>query len=123
MQRYNWFNLVFVLFLMGSCGKPLPSLDNINLSVWKEDLNGCTGKRLEMQQSIAGQKDKLLALDEKQLIKLLGRPDQNELYKRNQKFYTYFISPAPSCNAPSSGSIKLIVRFNAMGLANEVTVN
>lgn len=123
MQRYSWLNLVLILLLMGSCGKPLPTLDNINLETWKGDLNGCNGKRLEMQQSVTEQKDKLLALDEKQLIKLLGRPDQNELYKRNQKFYTYFISPAPSCNSSSSGSVKLIVRFNAMGLANEVTVN
>lgn len=123
MLRYSWLSLVIVLLLMGSCGNPLPTLDNINLEVWKEDLNGCKGKRVEMQQAITEQKDKLLALNEKQLIKLLGRPDQNELYKRNQKFYTYFISPAPFCNTPSSGSVKLIVRFNAMGLANEVTVN
>jgi len=123
MYRFNWFSSVFLFLLLSACGKPLPSLDNLDLDAWKADLNGCSGKRIEMQQVILEQKDKLLALDEKQLIKLLGRPDQNELYKRNQKFYTYFISPAPSCDTPSSGSVRLIVRFNAMGLANEITVN
>ena len=75
-----------------------------------------------MAESIQLQKDKLLALNERQVMKLLGKPDQNELYKRNQKFFSYFISPAPGCEASSESSKILVIRFNAMGLAKEVSV-
>lgn len=75
-----------------------------------------------MAASLKDQKEKLLGLNEKQLVKLLGRPDQNELYKRNQKFYTYYLTPGPECGTTITSSQILVVRFNAMGLANEVTL-
>lgn len=100
----------------------MPTLNNLNLDQWRTDREGCNGQRAGMEQAIRSEKDKLLALDEKQVITILGRPDQNELYKRNQKFYTYFLAHGPSCAPPSGQPLKLIVRFNAMGLANEVTV-
>jgi hypothetical protein len=57
------------------------------------------------------------------VVELLGRPDQNELYTRNQKFYYYFIQPAPDCGgSKDSISSRLVIRFNAMGLAKEVSV-
>ena len=68
------------------------------------------------------EKEKLLALDEKEVIKVLGRPDRNELFKRNQKFYYYFLQPAPECNLGNDNPQKLVVRFNAMGLAKEVVI-
>lgn len=68
------------------------------------------------------QKNKLLALDEMEIINLLGRPDENELYKRNQKFYHYFLEPAESCAPSAKKPVKLILRFTAMGLVNEVAV-
>ena len=75
-----------------------------------------------MTESIVSQKNKLLALSEKQVVALLGKPDQNELYKRNQKFYSYFITPASSCNHATTTAKVLRVRFNAMGLAKEVNI-
>ena len=73
-----------------------------------------------MSESIKSQKEKLLSLSENQIVQLLGKPDQNELYKRNQKFYSYFISPSPECSPEITSSEILIIRFNAMGLAKEV---
>lgn len=121
MRLFNWFSFILFIFLV-ACGKPLPTFEAVNLEAWKTDSHGCEGKRSSMEQAMRNEKDKLLALNEKQVIRLLGRPDQNELYKRNQKFYTYFITAAPKCSTPAEVSLKLIVRFNAMGLANEVTL-
>ncbi len=71
----------------------------------------------------------MLALDEMAIVSLLGNPDQNELYKRNQKFYTYFLQPGPGCAAANAAPgdrdaapKKLVIRFNAMGLAKEIIV-
>lgn len=76
-----------------------------------------------MRVAIDREKEKLLGLDEMQTVTLLGSPDQNELYSRNQKFYYYFIEPAPSCSGGSDSiSERLVIRFNAVGLAKEVSI-
>jgi hypothetical protein len=112
------------LVIVFSCGsKALPSFNQINLDVWKEDKLGCLGKREGMLDAIDAQTEKLLALDEREIISLLGRPDENELYKRNQKFYYYFIQPSKKCSDSVNNNPKrLVIRFNAIGLAKEVAV-
>ncbi len=76
-----------------------------------------------MQEAIAAQKDKLLALEELQVAELLGKPDQNELYKRNQKFFYYYLQPSKECNLGDTLAPKrLSIRFNAMGLAKEIRI-
>lgn len=113
-----------VALIVFSCGKPLPTLENFDEQKWKEDKNACRNHRQEMFDAVRSQKDKLLALDEIEIVKLLGKPDRNELYKRNQKFYYYFIQPSADCGtAGSSASAqKLAIRFNAVGLAKEVNI-
>lgn len=66
----------------------------------------------------------MLGLEEMQVIELLGRPDQNELYKRNQKFYYYWLTPSDQCDSThvAGTMLRLAIRFNAMGLAKEVAV-
>ncbi len=76
-----------------------------------------------MQEAMVAQQDKLLALEELQIVELLGKPDQNELYKRNQKFFYYYLQPSRECNPGDTLSPKrLSIRFNAMGLAKEVAI-
>jgi len=118
MKRLYWLALVALI----SCGKELPTLDSIDLEPWKEDKNGCTKVRIASATSLRDQKDKLLGLSEKQIIELLGRPDRNELYKRNQKFYYFSIDPALSCDSLNRSPRELILRFNAMGFVKEVAV-
>jgi hypothetical protein len=117
------FFFIALTFLFISCGKSLPTLEGVDLQLWKEDKNGCSRKRSAMQEAIVAQKDKLLALGELQVAELLGKPDQNELYKRNQKFFYYYLQPAKECNAGDTLAPKrLSIRFNAMGLAKEIRV-
>jgi hypothetical protein len=75
-----------------------------------------------MRKAVDGEKEKLLALDEMQIVSLLGRPDRNELYSSKQKFYYYFIEPSPDCGARDATAERLAIRFNAMGLAKEVAI-
>jgi hypothetical protein len=105
-----------------ACGKPLPELEIADMEAWKADKNGCGNKRSSMIDAIKKEKPKLLALDEMQIVKLLGMPDRNELFKRNQKFYYYFLEPAPECAAHGDKPVKLSIRFNAMGLAKEALI-
>ena len=123
MPKFKSHSLVFLLLILFcSCGKEVPTLIGVDATAWKEDRNGCEGKRFPMTNAIKIEKEKLLALDEGEIIKVLGRPDRNELFKRNQKFFYYFLQPAPECNLGNANPKKLVVRFNAMGLAKEVVV-
>ncbi len=124
MSRYGWLSLITLLFTVVSCTQSLPELEGIDRQVWKDDKNGCIGKRAEMIDAITRQKDELLGLSETGLVELLGKPDQNELYKRNQKFYYYFIQPSAECHGKphAEHSERLVIRFNAMGLAKEIGV-
>jgi len=117
-----WINLLAISLLLIGCGKPLPNLDGINLSDWKTDKDGCSGARQAMSESMISQKDKLLSLTETDVLQLLGRADQTELYKRNEKFYTYFFTSGPGCSKSSTGSKKMTLRFNAVGLVKEAVI-
>jgi outer membrane protein assembly factor BamE (lipoprotein component of BamABCDE complex) len=119
MQKHFWPVLLVLLF---SCSKSLPSFDNIDLYKWKEDKNGCLGDRIRSLDALRQQKDKLKALSEMEIISLLGRPDRNELYKRNQKFYYYFLEAGVVCGIDKESPKRLSIRFNAMGLAKEVVI-
>lgn len=114
--------LFVVVVMVSSCRKSVPELENVDKEAFSNDKNACTGDRTRMMESIISQKDKLLALTEVEIVSLLGRPDQNELYKRNQKFYFYYLSPSAACTNGSSEAKRLSIRFNAMGLAKEVVV-
>lgn len=113
---------IFLLCLVFSCGRPLPLLEGIDLRQWKADRFGCNGFRERSMGQLSSQKDKLKGLSEDDILKLLGRPDQNELYKRNQKFYHYFMEPSEKCDTAKQNARKLSIRFNAVDLAKEVVI-
>jgi hypothetical protein len=121
MQKHYWPSLLLLVFLL-SCGKPLPAFDQLDLTKWKEDKNGCIGDRRNSLESLRQQKDKLKALSEMEIVSLLGKPDRNELYKRNQKYFHYFLEPGVVCGIENNVPKKLSIRFNAMGLAKEVII-
>ncbi len=111
------------MLIAGACGKPLPTLDGIDLKQWRNDKNGCNHFREKTIELLTSQIDKLKALDETQILQLFGKPDQTELYRRNQKFYTYFLEPSVKCDLSKEKVKKLIIRFNGMRMAKEVEIN
>ncbi len=119
---FKLLSILFAVWVLTACGKSLPELENLDLNAWKNDKNACREYRLNNIETIRIQKEKLLALKESQIIELLGRPDRNELYKRNQKFFYYNLQPDSACTNPVSNAARLAIRFNAMGLAKEVAI-
>jgi len=117
-----WHLFLFVTFLLLSCVKALPVLDGIDSEKWKADRDACQGYRQSVVISLKSELVKLKGLSEMDVIRLLGKPDENELYKRNQKFYSFFLSPGPNCQGADSTAQRLVLRFNAMGYAQLVSV-
>ena len=108
--------------LLWSCGKEKPSLENFDQEKWLEDRNACKGNRGPLVEPLLTQKDKLLGLDELAIVDVLGKPDENELYKRNQKFFYYYVTASKECGSENGEAKKLVIRFNAVGLAKEILV-
>jgi hypothetical protein len=125
MYWFRWLSYAAILFMVTlSCKKSLPTLDNVDVEAWKDDKLGCSGQRTAMSFAIESQSEKLLALSEQEIISLLGKPDENELYKRNQKFYYYFLEPSRVCPGSHADkeATRLVIRFNAVGLAKDVSI-
>ncbi len=111
-----------LLYAISGCGTVI-EIEEFSSEIWKSDRNGCNGKRTEEIEALLGAKDQLLGKSEPEILSLLGRPDKNELYRRSQKFFIYYIDPSPACDA---GSYKvnrakyLSVRINAIGNISEI---
>jgi len=76
-----------------------------------------------MQPALEKELVKIKSLSEMDVVALLGKPDQNELYRRNQKFFYYFIEPGTPCTGATEHPARLSVRFNAMGYAQLVVID
>ena len=120
LSLVNYQLSIMMIGILISCGKPLPTLDGVNLHGWKNDKNGCSGVRASMKETMMIQKTKMLSLTETDLVSLIGKPDETELYKRSEKFYKYYFNGGPGCVKDSVKTSAMVVRFNAMGLAKEV---
>lgn len=95
---------------------------NFDQQRWQQDKMACQGIRLELAADFENIRRQLLGSSQDEIIEVLGRPDQQLLYERTQKFYLYFIEKGPQCNGDSENSkAKTVsVRFNALGLASEI---
>lgn len=123
MRDFKWCSVVLIgLIINFSCGKALPPLNDIEVETWQADKNGCAGKREPSIEHIKEQRRNFLGLSEMEIVKVFGMPDRNELYKRNQKFYYYYLQASPDCPTHLDAPLKLAIRFNAMGLAKEISV-
>jgi hypothetical protein len=121
LPRFAFQSAWLITFVLISCGKPTPTFTNLDITKWKEDRAACGDIRKNSFSAFTAQKDKLKGLSQDAIVELLGKPDQNELYKRNQKFFYYFLTPGKACGSDSIAH-RLSLRFNAMGFAKEVLV-
>ncbi len=119
MNRFLIF--AFTIILYGcSQHRDLAGFDKI---AWQEDSGGCQLMRIKLIDDLIPHFENIKGLNQDEVIKLLGKPDENELYKRNQKFFIYNISPHNCENEDSKVPRKyLSIRFNATGLAKEVII-
>ena len=115
-------NIFILLFPLTFYCTPLPEIVDFDTDLWKSDKGGCNGSRIEQVISLMDQKDKIMGLDQPQVVKLIGNPDEHELSKRLQKFFIYNISGGEECQDNQNINTKLSIRFDALGKANEVVL-
>lgn len=108
----------FILFLIltFSCSST-PEIAGFDSTRWKADTKGCMGIRAEMVQT-ASLEETLIGISESDIVELMGRPDENNLYKRNQKFYIYYLG---TCEDTAQGPY-LQLRFSATNVTREAMV-
>ncbi len=121
MKRIPLLITLLVTILTLGCSSPT-DLGHFDIKRWKEDVNGCKGDRAEMIDDLVKVKSKFLGLYQKAIIKSLGQPEDQELYKRSQTYYVYYIDPAPGCESSPEEPRVLEMRFTSLGIANEVNI-
>ncbi len=106
-----------------SCGAG-PTFDKavFDQEVWKNDKNGCNNQRIKQLEGLNQVKDGLVDLREAAVRKIMGKPDQVELYKRNQKFYRYFLNNGSQCSGQGLLGQYVEIRFSALNKVSEVRV-
>jgi hypothetical protein len=102
--------------------KKLRKLENFDDVAWIQDKNGCNGDRMLLKDNLLASKYYMRGLKAEQIEEYLGKPDAQELYDRNQKYYIYFLEPGPKCADAKENPLGLFVRFTAVGIANEFTI-
>ena len=122
MSICRWRNAIVLAVILTACGRDEIVLNNFDAQRWRKDGNACMKDRAALFENLLNQKSALLGHDEIDIVEVLGKPDENELYKRNQKFYYYYIDPARGCPGAVETPRRLVIRFNAMGLAKELLV-
>lgn len=121
MKRSSLLFTLCIALWSVACSSPT-DLGDFDTEKWRADANGCKGDRAEMIDDLVEVKSKFLGLYQKAIIKSLGQPEDQELYKRSQTYYVYYIDPAPGCeNSPEEPRI-LEMRFTSLGIANEVNI-
>ena len=121
--RYFYNTLLFtvILVFLTNCGRKT-DLGEFDKQAWKKDRYGCDGERKKLIEDLKPVKQNLLGLYQKAIIQFLGQPEDQELYKRSQTYYIYYIDPSDDCTASEENPRKLEVRFTALGIANEVNI-
>ncbi|MDQ3534392.1 MAG: hypothetical protein M3421_02060 [Bacteroidota bacterium] len=116
--------LIIYISLLVSCREKL-IIEGFDLQAWKDDKLGCKGVRDQLVPILLEQRDSIVGLSEAEILKALGRPDFQELSRRNQKFYYYHVLPGQQCEGGLSGETNqtLQIRFNSVGYTNEIIMN
>ena len=116
-----------LIVLLYSCQSTSVKIDNLNLDKWKSDKNACLGYRNQKIEELQSSKNNLLRLSEKEIINTIGKPDKEELMKRSQKSFIYYLEKNTSCSNYQENSDAIVkvfqIRFNAMGYSNELLIN
>ncbi len=110
-----------LLLLFSSCNQSI-DLKNFDEIAWQDDKGACKNIRGEMRDNLENVKDQLKGLNQDEIVNVLGRPDENELYKRSQKFFIYHITPKTCDGQEFEQYTYLSIRFNATGRAKEVII-
>lgn len=108
-----------------ACRREEVKLENFDKTAWLQDSKGCKEKRLQLLPILEEQKQKLLGLSQEAVVELLGKPDRQDLQKRNAKRFLYYVSRGTQCQEHASKveGIALIIQFGALNYVSEIYRN
>lgn len=120
------FSLILLLLtlIFVACGNGNISIEGLDTLSWKKDQKGCKSARVKLEASFMTDKSKLKGFSQREIMNILGKPDEIELYKRSQKFFIYYINPGRGCEGSGikTRPRSLYLKFSALDVSNEIFV-
>lgn len=121
----NYLIIIFLLGILSSCDNQV-SIQNFDAAAWKSDPLGCQGIRKNLLESLEKGKNQLKSKNPNQILSLLGSPDKQELYDRNQRYYIYFYDKGTQCQKNAEPDLSqspiIRIRFSAIDIVTEVVI-
>jgi hypothetical protein len=114
------FLFLTLIFTVG-CTKKI-DVGDFDSEKWIADRQGCNGDRIEMIDDVIKIRENLLGLYQKSILKVLGKPEGEELYERSQTYWWYYLDPSGECDNSIDNPRKLTIRYTALGIANQVDI-
>ncbi len=95
---------------------------NFDSEAWKTDALACKNERNSLLPGLDSMKEQLRGVSEKDLQKLLGKPEATSLTDQSERIYIYYIEPGSQCqqNNGLSEANKLMVRISSLGWVTEL---
>lgn len=124
MLRIRWGLLAVILVaILAGCTSPPDQFGKLDLEKWRADRRGCKGVRPSLVADFKSEQAQLMGKFADDVGQILGKPDIHQLGGRNQKYYAYFLEKGTQCDdiTKKSSALKVILRFNAVGLLSEIT--
>lgn len=122
----GFYGLLFILhyFLIGCNPDKIQTLEKkFPLAAWKQDRGACKDTRLGTINLLKTEKEIIKGLTINEITELFGKPDQQLLTNRQQKYYIYFLESGTHCQdiRVESNARSVAFRFSALGIVTEVT--
>lgn len=117
---FGWMIPVLVSISLLSCEQEL-KLSGFDVQKWKDDAHGCKGYREKVAGSLLNQRKMLTGANEKEVKRLLGKPDSQELQTRGQQYFVYEIKGGRGCEGNRPPAL-LRIRFDALDRVTELAI-
>ena len=114
------FAALILLLMHFACSTKPTVPDNFDQEAWQSDPRGCKGVRAQVMERFFPNKSALIGLSENEVLALMGKPDRQQLYQRNQKFYFYNLDKGPLCGDSSHVANEIYLRMSATFQVTEV---
>ncbi len=121
MKHLNSIFALFILLLLAACTTP-ESMRDFDSDTWKADKNGCEAKRTDLVPAFEKFRKDMIGKKEYLVRSVLGKPDKENLLKRSERIYYYYIEPGDQCQnkAELSDANRVEVRINSLGKVSSV---
>ena len=109
-------------FLLLSCSEPA-RIEGFDSTAWKNDKLACQGGRQQMAGSFEKIRRDLYGKTEDDIKDILGKPDGEQLMRRGQRVFYYYLEKGTQCTQKGklSEANRAEVRFNALNKVSEIT--